>query len=72
MEVGFCLYSKLGERVREVKCKNVNIYFVFKEYFGDREGLRVCINFFWFRIYLILRVGLVNWVENYCCLELVI
>lgn len=69
LEVGLCLHSKAGERVREVKCKNVNIHFVFKEHFGDREGSRVCINLSWLRIHSILRVGLVNWVENYYCPE---
>lgn len=47
------LKSKAGERAREVKCKPVNIDFVFMEPFSDRERQRLGINFTYLMIHLI-------------------
>lgn len=47
------LKSKAGERAREVKCKLVNVDFVFMEPFSDRERQRLGINLAYLLIHLI-------------------
>lgn len=57
------LESKAGERAREVKCKAVNIDFVFKEAFSDgktKTWHKPCLAYDSFN----MKVKLVAWVED--------